>query len=78
MTDRPPSLKICDRNGSGVQTASTCPLFSAERICGNGMAVSLAALDDIPSFSNAALIMISPTPLSAFTATVFPRRSCGV
>jgi hypothetical protein len=35
-------------------------------------------LADIPSFSKAARIMISPTPLSAFTATVFPARSRGV
>ena len=68
----------CDRNGSGVQIASTCPLFSAARIAGNGSARSLIELWSTPLFSSAARIITSPTPFRALTAIVLPARSAGV
>ena len=74
---RPPSLRICERNGSGVQTASTWPLLRAERIAGNGSASRLTEFGSTPRFCRAARIITSPTPLSAFTATVLPLRSAG-
>ena len=59
-------------NGSGVQIASTWPLLSADRIAGNGSASSLTEFGSTPTFLSAALIITSPTPLSALTAIVLP------
>jgi len=65
-------------NGSGVQIASTCPFWSAARIAGNGSASRRTELGLTPDFLSAALIITSPTPLSAFTAMVLPARSPGL
>ncbi len=76
---RAPSIvSAWDMNGSGVQIASTWPLVSAARIAGNGSARSLTAFGSTPRFFSAALIVTSPTPLSALTAIVLPTRSAGV
>ena len=47
-------------------------------MAGNGSASSLTDSGSTPTFFSAALIITSPTPLSAFTATVLPARSAGV
>ena len=73
ITVRPPSLRICDRNGSGVQTASTWPFASADRMAGKGTARSLIELASMPDFLSAARIITSPTPFSALTAIVLPQ-----
>ena len=65
-------------NGSGVQIASTWPFASAARMAGNGSARSRTDSGSTPRFLSAALIITSPTPLSAFTAMVLPARSAGV
>ena len=71
-------LSACVTNGSGAQNASIWPLFSAVRMVGNGIASSLIEFGSTSSFFSAALIITSPTPLSAFTAIVFPARSLAV
>src|SRR4051794_32741037 len=76
-TRSPSRLSPCDRNGSGAQNASIWPLLSAVLIAGNGSARSLTESGFTPSFLSAALIITSPTPLSALTAIVFPARSAG-
>ena len=68
-------LSACDTNGSGVQIASTWPLRNAVRMVGNGIASSLIEPGLTPDLRSAALIITSPTPLSALTAIVFPARS---
>ena len=79
MTVRAPSELIAsDRNGSGVQIASTWPFCSADRIAGNGSASSRTEFGSTPPFCSAALIITSPTPLSALTAMVLPARSAGL
>ena len=46
---RAPSwFSACDRNGSGIQTASTWPFASAERIAGNGITTSLIEFGSMP------------------------------
>ena len=66
------------RNGSGTQIASTCPLFSADRIDGKGSATSLTEFGSTLIFFSAAFTTTSPTPFRALSAIVFPDRSAGV
>ena len=45
---------------------------------GNGMATNFTSFGLTPRFCRAAFTTTSPTPLSAFSATVLPTRSDGV
>ena len=81
---RAPSPCVRRRSGSARGTARASRRRRPDRcsrptrIGGNGSASRRTESGLTPRFWSAALIITSPTPLSALTATVLPARSAGV